>query len=154
MGDLTAEDARRLLVGTTPGPWRVIDDTPWGSKVVFNESGQMFVGVSAYTVEPLDGWPDEVRAQAIELGAQKCADARLVAAAPALAAAVAASHNKPNGEILMGELSASRERLTQARVALERIAHAEGNGVQWMRQIAVEALAREPTGETGMANDG
>jgi hypothetical protein len=42
VSDETPEErARRVLVGTTPGPWTLVADTPWGSKVILNESGEI-----------------------------------------------------------------------------------------------------------------
>jgi hypothetical protein len=87
VSDETPEErARRVLVGTTPGPWTLVADTPWGSKVILNESGEMYLGVSATTSPPGDGWSAEARERAHVLGGRKCADARLIASAPVLIA--------------------------------------------------------------------
>lgn len=82
---LTPEEISALLDGTTEGDWRTHGSTPWGSQVVFNKSGEMFVGVSAFTAVPTIGWSPEARERAFELGSRKVADARLIAAAPDLA---------------------------------------------------------------------
>jgi hypothetical protein len=71
---------RTLAERATQGRWRQIADTPWGSKVVINESGEMYVGVSAITAVPTDGWHESARQRARQIGANKCADAAYIAA--------------------------------------------------------------------------
>ena len=95
---LTVAELEALLEGTSPGPWRMSGCTPWGSRVVANESGEMFVGVSAFTPMPMEGWSAEARENAGRVGAHKVADARLIAEAPRIAAAlIAALGERPAG---------------------------------------------------------
>lgn len=80
--------AKALLAAADPAPWYVRDRTPWGSQVVSAESGEMYVGVSARTSPPSDGWSHEAQVRAGELGRSKCANAELIAAAPGLIGAL------------------------------------------------------------------
>lgn len=82
MSEPTMEEIEAALEAATPGPWEQRPDTPWGSKVLFNASGEFYVGVSALTPVPNEGWSSEARERARELGRYKCADAHLIANAP------------------------------------------------------------------------
>ena len=100
-------ELRRLLANATPAPWRNTGCTPWGSQVIFNESGEMFLGVSAYTAPPGDRWSRDARRRALDLGAKKGADAALIVRlrneADALLAerdALAAARPPTAGEVL------------------------------------------------------
>lgn len=70
---------RARAEAATPGPWQQTADTPWGSKVILSESGEFYLGVNAHTAQPTDGWSPEARAQAVERGKNKCADATFIA---------------------------------------------------------------------------
>lgn len=70
---------RQRAEAATPGPWRRSATTPWGSEVIFNESGEFYLGVSAKTAMPNDGWTESARERARELGKAKCADAAFIA---------------------------------------------------------------------------
>ena len=64
------------------GPWRQVDDTPWGTKVIHADYGEAYIGTRLHVSPPTDAWAEEARLTARERRELMCRVARAIAAAP------------------------------------------------------------------------
>ena len=105
---ITAEEAKKLLDGTTPGPWRARKGRNALGEVRIVESSRVDIDVACVI---------DVRAP------QDGADSRLIAAAPDLAATVIAQAAEV--EQLTRELTEARATITGVRAIVDGLCHGE-----------------------------